>query len=317
VHGEVPLSQLGIGSVPLCIVDLETTGLSAEFDRVVEISVVRLDPDEAARVVLDSLVHPGRRVTGTEIHGITDDDVKHAPTFEQLAPELLEAMDGAVLTSYNIYFDLRFLKEELGRLGHRLEVPHLCAMYLRPLLGIGSRCALSRACEDHGIEHVGGHSAAGDAVAATELMQHYLEVMSRMALGSFGELRQRGKQYKFLESFDLPPPRYPSAPAPVTKRSRVPEPVAGPDERWRIREYQELVLLLLSDYAVSSQEAEAAKTLAARLGLTASQVRAVHARILGATLNQWAADDEIDDNERVYLSALYRALEALGWAPGG
>jgi hypothetical protein len=42
VHGEVPLSQLGIGSVPLCIVDLETTGLSVGFDRVVEISVVRL-----------------------------------------------------------------------------------------------------------------------------------------------------------------------------------------------------------------------------------------------------------------------------------
>lgn len=317
MHAEAPLSQLAIGSVPLCIVDLETTGLSAGYDRIVEVSVVRLEPDGDARVVLDSLVDPQRRVTGTEIHGITDGHVKGAPTFDQLTPELLEALDGAVLTSYNIYYDLRFLKEELGRTGYQLEVPHICAMYLRPLLGIGSRCALRLACEEHGIEHLGGHSAAGDAVAATELMQHYLEVMNRMALGSFGELRRRGKRYKFLESFDLPPPRYPSAPAIIAKVSRVLEPVSEPDERWRLREYQELVLVLLSDYVVSPQEAEEARVLAARLALTASQVRAVHARIFAATLNQWAADDEIDDNERVYLSVLHRALETLGWAPGG
>lgn len=317
MHDGAPLSQRTIGSVPLCVVDVETTGLSAGFDRIVEISVVRLEPDGDARVVLDSLVDPQRRVTGTEIHGITDDHVKGAPTFETLAPELLDAMDGAVLASYNIYYDLRFLKEELGRVGHELEVPHLCAMYLRPLLGIGSRCTLRLACEEHGIEHVGGHTAAGDAVAATELMQHYLEVMRRMRLSSFDELRRRGKRYKFLESFQLPPPRYPSAPVTVAKVSRVLEPASGPDERWRIREYQEQVLVLLSDYVVSPDEAEEAKELAARLGLTSSQVRAVHARIFAATLNQWAADDEIDDNERVYLSALHRSLEALGWAPGG
>ncbi|MEM7156365.1 MAG: 3'-5' exonuclease [Myxococcota bacterium] len=104
------VAQLPVGDVPFCIVDLETTGLSPGLDRIVEISVIRLDPDGSAHVVLDSLVNPQRRMAGTEVHGISDADVESAPTFRHLAPEVLEAMDGAVLVSYNVYFDLRFLK---------------------------------------------------------------------------------------------------------------------------------------------------------------------------------------------------------------
>lgn len=313
----IPLSQLPIGSVPFCVVDVETTGLSPSYDRIVEISIIRLEPDGDATVVLDSLVDPQRPVAGTEVHGITDADVREAPTFEQLAPEVLEALDGAVLASYNVYFDLRFLRHELGGAGFELDVPYVCAMYFRPLLGIGSRSALGSACTEHGIEHFGGHSAAGDTVAATELMQHYLGVMSQLGIGCFDDLRRRGKRYKFLDSFDLPLPRFEPAAAPVSKVSRVLEQEPAADDRWRIREYQETVLVLLSDYVVSPQEAAMGRELAARLGLTASQVRAVHARIFASTLDEWAANDEIDEDERGYLNAMYRGLEALGWAPGG
>ncbi|MEX1369262.1 MAG: 3'-5' exonuclease [Nannocystaceae bacterium] len=311
------VAQLPIGDVPFCILDLETTGLSPGLDRIVELSVVRLAPDSDAQVVLDSLVHPQRAMAGTEIHGITDAAVTSAPTFEELAPELLEAMDGAVLTAYNVYFDMRFLKYEFGRVGHELDVPYLCTMYARPLLGLGSRCTLRLACEDHGIEHVGGHSAAGDVVAATELMQHYLRAMQQLGVRLLGDLRRRGKRYKFLKSFDLDLPRFPTAASPVEKISRAMEPTETADDRWRIREYQEMVVALLSDFVVSTEEANVARGMARKLGLTISEVRAIHARIFASTLNQWAADDEIDDNERVYLNALHRGLDALGWAPGG
>ncbi|MCB9717457.1 MAG: 3'-5' exonuclease [Myxococcales bacterium] len=311
------VAQLPIGDVPFCILDLETTGLSPGLDRVVELSVVRLEPDGDAQVVLDSLIHPQRSIAGTEVHGITDAAVASAPTFERLAPEFLEAMDGAVLAAYNVYFDLRFLQYELGRIGHQLDVPYLCVMYARPLLDLGSRCTLRLACEDHGIEHVGGHSAAGDVVAATELMQHYLGAMKQLGVRTLGDLRRRGKRYKFLKSFDLDLPRFPKAATPVEKVSRALEPTDAADDRWRIREYQEMVLALLSDFVVSTEEANVAREIAGRLGLTIGEVRAVHARIFASTLNQWAADDEIDDNERVYLNALHRGLDALGWAPGG
>ncbi|MEM7156364.1 MAG: hypothetical protein AAF799_26150 [Myxococcota bacterium] len=190
-------------------------------------------------------------------------------------------------------------------------------MYARPLLGLGRRCTLRLACQDHDIEHLGGHSATGDVLAAAELMQEYLEAMKRLQISTFQDLRGRGKRYKFLKSFDLELPRFPSAEAPVEKISRVLESSSPRDDRWRIREYQQMVLALLSDFVVSPEEARVAREIAKELGITEREIRAVHARIFAATLNQWAADDEIDDNERVYLNALHRGLDTLGWAPGG
>ena len=61
-----------IAATPIAIVDFETTGLIAGTDRVVEVSVVRVDPGNEARLVLDTLVNPMRRMGATEIHGITE-----------------------------------------------------------------------------------------------------------------------------------------------------------------------------------------------------------------------------------------------------
>ena len=65
--------------------DIETTGLYPGGDRIVELAVVRIEPNEAPRLVLDTLVNPKRRVAATEIHGITDADVADAPPFEEIA----------------------------------------------------------------------------------------------------------------------------------------------------------------------------------------------------------------------------------------
>jgi DNA polymerase III epsilon subunit-like protein len=72
---------------PIAVVDFETTGLTPGFDRVIEVSVVRLDPGKEARLVLDTLVNPMRPVAATEIHGITDADVAKAPRFHEIAGE--------------------------------------------------------------------------------------------------------------------------------------------------------------------------------------------------------------------------------------
>ena len=61
-----------IAETPVAIIDFETTGLTAGFDRVIEVSVVRVDPGEQPRLVFDTLVNPHRPVAATEIHGITD-----------------------------------------------------------------------------------------------------------------------------------------------------------------------------------------------------------------------------------------------------
>ncbi len=72
------IAQRLINETPVSVIDLETTGLTPGYDRIVEVSVVRIEPGEAPRLIFDSLVNPGRPVAAIEIHGIGDRDVAAA-----------------------------------------------------------------------------------------------------------------------------------------------------------------------------------------------------------------------------------------------
>lgn len=70
-----PLSGIAerpIADTPIAVFDFETTGLHPGYDRVIEVSVIRIDPGQPPRLAFDTLVNPRRRVAATEIHGITD-----------------------------------------------------------------------------------------------------------------------------------------------------------------------------------------------------------------------------------------------------
>ncbi len=84
----IGISGRSIADTPITVVDTETTGLYPGGDRVIELAVVRIEPNAEPVLVLDTLLNPGRRVAATEIHGITDADVADAPTFADVAPAL-------------------------------------------------------------------------------------------------------------------------------------------------------------------------------------------------------------------------------------
>ena len=106
-----------IAKTPLAVVDVETTGLNAGADRIVEIAVVRIDPGCAPQLVLETLINPQRRMAATEIHGLTDADVREAPRFIDIAGELTRVLTDCVVRAYNVYFDMKFLGYELGQAG--------------------------------------------------------------------------------------------------------------------------------------------------------------------------------------------------------
>ena len=190
-----------IQETPIAVLDFETTGLSPGQDRVVEVSVVRIDPGSQPKVVLDTLVNPCRRMAAAEIHGLTDRDVADAPKFEDVARELIRSLSGCVLAAHNVYFDLRFLQYELSRLDLFREIPHLCTMYMRPLLGLKA-CGLNESCLVDQIAHVPTHSSRSDSVAAAYLWMQYCRGFDERGIGTFRDLTKRGKKYKFFASFD-------------------------------------------------------------------------------------------------------------------
>ena len=90
--------------VPWAVLDIETTGLVPGFDRIIEISVVHLEPqDEEPRLMFDTLVNPRRPFEG-DIHGIYEEDVARAPLFGEVVQELAGALAGRVIAAHNAHF---------------------------------------------------------------------------------------------------------------------------------------------------------------------------------------------------------------------
>jgi DNA polymerase-3 subunit epsilon len=318
-----------IRETPIAVFDLETTGLNAGTDRVVEISVVRIDPGDEPELLLDTLVNPTRKMAATEIHGITEEDVKDAPKFEEVAGELLRSLYDCVLASYNIYFDLGFLQYELGRIGFPNIPPHLCLMYLRPMLSLGNRCCLQKACEEFGFKHPNAHQSGADVLSSAKLWAIYQKEIERRGLRIFGDLT-RLKPYKFLESLVLDPfmppvaERLPRAarlksrserPAPIVQAIPVGEKAAALQVDAR-HSYWEALKAVLSDLAVGHEEIKYLENRRNELGLSKEEVRALHARIFADLITKSVEDRVLDDAECRTLHSLYQCLEKLGWAPG-
>jgi DNA polymerase-3 subunit epsilon len=113
------LSQRLKLEAPLTFLDLETTGIFPETDRVVEIAAITLHPDR--RVVrYQTFVNPEMPIPSgaTKVHGITDDDVRAAPTFRTLSRGLHRALTGRDIAGFNVgRYDLRLLAAEFRRVG--------------------------------------------------------------------------------------------------------------------------------------------------------------------------------------------------------
>lgn len=100
--------------------DLETTGLMAEIDRVVEIGAVRFDASGVELGRFERLVHPGRRMSpaAEAIHGISDADLAGASTAREVLPGFLDFLGDpstTTLLAHNSAFDARFLGHEIDR----------------------------------------------------------------------------------------------------------------------------------------------------------------------------------------------------------
>lgn len=104
---------------PLAFFDLEATGINIGADRIVEISVIKLNPD-GSEDVKTWRVNPGMPIPleSSLIHGIYDEHVKNEPTFKQLAPAIAEFFHVSDLAGFNSNkFDIPMLMEEFLRAG--------------------------------------------------------------------------------------------------------------------------------------------------------------------------------------------------------
>ena len=162
---------------PIVFIDLETTGTNIATDRIVEIAIVKIMPDKTKHIK-HKLINPQipiPKVT-SEIHGITDEKVKDAPTFKQVANELKQFIDNADLSGYNSNrFDIPLLMEEFLRAGIILEMNNRKMLDVQTIFHMMEKRTLGAAykfyCEK---ELIDAHSAEADASATWEILEAQL-----------------------------------------------------------------------------------------------------------------------------------------------
>jgi len=158
---------------PLVFFDLETTGIDVDRDRIVQIALIRCEPDGGRRTYV-TLVNPERPIPpeATAVHGIKDEDVRDKPTFAQIRREVEEHLAGADLAGYNsIRFDGPLLAAELNRAGGELDLPgvrHLDALVIFRLMEPRNLTAAYR--KYCGKELAGAHDALADTTATLEVL---------------------------------------------------------------------------------------------------------------------------------------------------
>jgi DNA polymerase III subunit epsilon len=158
---------------PLAIIDLETTGINLGTDRIVEIAIVKIMPDEK-KIVKRKLINPEMPIppASTAIHGITDEMVKEAPTFKQVANELKQFLDNCDLAGYNSNrFDIPMLAEEFLRIGMEFESKTRKLLDVQKIFHMMEQRTLTAAYRFYcGKELEGAHGAEADASATWEVL---------------------------------------------------------------------------------------------------------------------------------------------------
>ena len=163
---------------PIIFFDLETTGVDTAKDRIVEMALIKLNPngskDKYVKRINPTIPIPA---SSTEIHGISNEDVAGCPTFKQIAKELYEWMKGCDLAGYNaVRFDIPVLAEEFLRANVTVDFTERNFVDVQQIFFKMEERTLSAAYRfycNKSLENA--HSAEADTQATIEVLQAQLD----------------------------------------------------------------------------------------------------------------------------------------------
>ena len=153
-------------------VDIETTGCNPVHDRITEIAIISVR-DGVVSERWQQLIDPGISIPESiqALTGISNEMVADQPSFEQVAAQVHERLDGVTFVAHNARFDHGFLRNALKRCELALRGPVLCTVKLsRRLYPEHSRHNLDALIERHGLQRASRHRAMGDAEAIRQFV---------------------------------------------------------------------------------------------------------------------------------------------------
>lgn len=158
---------------PIIVFDLEVTGLDFKTERIIDIAAVKVLPDGN---YIEKFIRLNPEVPipqeATEVHGITDDDVKDRPTFRQASRSIWEFFHGCDLSGFFIMnFDISFMSQEFYRVGSRWPDPEARIIDTHRILKLQERRTLTWAHKFYlNKEFDNPHAALSDAWASLRIL---------------------------------------------------------------------------------------------------------------------------------------------------
>ena len=163
---------------PIIFFDLETTGINIAADRIVEISYLKVDlnGNETTKTLR---INPEMPIPEkvTEIHGISNEDVKDAPTFNEVAKSVAKDLEGCDLGGYNsVRFDIPLLAEEFLRAGVDIDLKRRKFVDVQVIfMKMEQRTLAAASIFFLGKELEGAHSAEADTKATYDVLKAQLD----------------------------------------------------------------------------------------------------------------------------------------------
>jgi len=158
----------------LVVLDLEATGIWVDRDKIIEIAMIKCSPD-GGREIYDKKVNPGIPIPPavTELIGITDEDVKDAPSFEKIANEVIAFMDGCDLGGFTIArFDLPVLRREIFEAGLKFNWENVKVYDAQKVFHLNEKRDLTAAYNFYcNKSHDDAHTALSDTKATLEILE--------------------------------------------------------------------------------------------------------------------------------------------------
>lgn len=189
------------------VLDLETTGIDVENDRVISVGAVRINQ---SRIQLgkafSELINPGPDMStkAVTVHGITPDMLAAARPEAEVFDEFIDYIGHGIIVAHNAGFDLHFLnrhmRDRYGLKLHNLVIDTvlLCKQFLLPSdpFGMGrhiGKCRLDALAELFGIAQPERHIASGDALVTAMIFQRMISTMQQKGQDTLGRLTTVGR----------------------------------------------------------------------------------------------------------------------------
>jgi DNA polymerase-3 subunit epsilon len=198
------LSEKLVDEVPLAVLDTETTGLQPALgDRVIEIAILRLE-DNGLAGELSELVNPERPISpgASRVNGLYDSHVADAPRFVEIADQIAELLDGALIIAHNAEFDAAFVAAEWTLTGRPFLLnPWACTLQLARRQYNFDRNSLREVARALDVSYGRAHRAMGDAWTTARIFRRMVRDFSSRGISTVGQLMHaQGGQINFPPS---------------------------------------------------------------------------------------------------------------------